>query len=66
MTLQTDNGRIVAFPASGGYIFRKANENRREGRLLQAVELMRRGGVDAEVSRRETEQELTVTIRIRR
>lgn len=43
MTLQTDNGRIVAFPASGGYIFRKANENRREGRLLQAVELMRRG-----------------------
>lgn len=34
--------------------------------LHRGVELMRRGGVDAEVSRRETEQELTVTIRIRR
>jgi oligoendopeptidase F len=43
MTVQTDKGQIVAFPASGEYILRKANENRREGRLLQAVELMRRG-----------------------
>lgn len=34
--------------------------------LQKSVELMRRGGVDAEVSRRETEGELTVTIRIRR
>lgn len=34
--------------------------------LHRGVEMMRRGGVDAEVSRRETEQELTVTIRIRR
>ncbi len=34
--------------------------------LHRGVELMRRGGVNAEVSRTETEGELTVTIRIRR
>ncbi len=34
--------------------------------LRHSVELMRRGGVDAEVSRQESEEELVVTIRIRR
>lgn len=42
MTQRTDGGRIVPFPSSPAYVRRKALENRREGRLLEAMDLFRR------------------------
>lgn len=43
MTQRKDGGRIVPFPSSAAYVRRKALENRREGRLVEAAELFRRG-----------------------
>lgn len=43
MTQRTDGGRIVPFPMTAAYVRRKAQENRREGRLVEACELFRKG-----------------------
>ncbi|MBQ8535889.1 MAG: tetratricopeptide repeat protein, partial [Clostridia bacterium] len=43
MTQRTAGGRIVPFPMTAAYVRRKALENRREGRLLEAADLFRRG-----------------------
>jgi len=43
MTQQTAGGRIVPFPITAAYVRRKAQENRREGRILEAAELFRKG-----------------------